>query len=132
MLFFQVPSCLCVAIQLVGLPSVWDIYCGCLLWGGHCINREILSPLIYLAYTRRYTIVHLCIAELKAFHLTPSQHFHLLRSLEGLHLQTKSPVDIWSKWYLLWYFLHRLIVCGVTVSESHFSLSKPCLCDLAN
>ena len=33
--FFRVKSCLCVDIQLDGLPSVREIGCGCLLWGGY-------------------------------------------------------------------------------------------------
>jgi hypothetical protein len=73
-LFFWVTSCLCVDIQLYGLPSVREICCGYLLWGGYCKNRKMLSALIIAAYTRRRKIVHLCIAELKAFHLTPPHH----------------------------------------------------------
>ena len=100
-LFFRVASCLCVDIQLYGLPSFREICCGCLLWGGYCIIREFLSDILSAAYTRRYKIVHLCIPELEAFELTPTQHLLFFLSSEGPHLQTKPETDIWGKWYLL-------------------------------
>ena len=100
-IFFRVASCICVDIQLYGLPSVREICCGCLLCGRYCKKREILSDLITSVYTRRHKIIHLCIAELEAFHLTPSQHLLFFLSSEGPHLQTKPRTDIWGKWYLL-------------------------------
>ena len=131
-LFFRVKSCLCVDIQLHRLPSVREICCGCLLWGGYCKNREILSDILSAAYTRRHKIVHLCTAELKAFHLTPSQHLLFFLSSEGPHLQTKTRTDIWGKWYLLKQFLHGLIACEVHISPRYFNLSNLWKCDLSN
>ena len=99
--FFRMMSRICVYIQLYGLPSVREICCGCLLWGGYCKNREMLLVLLSSDYTTRHTIVHLCIPELETFHLTPSQHLLFFLSSEGPHLQTKPPTDISGKWHLL-------------------------------
>ena len=49
-LFFLMKRCIWMDIQLYGLPSVREICCGCLLWGGYCKLQKSWDALGFIIF----------------------------------------------------------------------------------